>query len=491
MPPIPKVRRRVLPAVVGAPLASPVDVAADAPARALEGIGQELYKIGLERQKQEDDAFLASSGADLNKTISDEREKARLEVLLDRNQAAENRKRISDLYDSEIERLTKRARASVARRFRNFAMLAKEGKLAGINNIYRAKQLDFQRNDTLRQYTNTFETLANQELPVDEILNHPDVLLTDKAMAPYWKAGEQEDNKNRILSDVLINPKYARYEDAKKLIQNTTMLPSEKNAKRKNIDNTQLADERKILDLNKKADMQVNEDFLVKLMNKELKPNEIVASRLDEGDELGVGIFGLTGKDTLNQQSWLAYSKASFEPPYPGLIISNPSGAAAMTDIVLTYSKFGTDRETAMKKLLDMRYRQKTISDNDFRWAIDKLNNPYPKHLVPDIESAIQNNRRAISQIEGGWLDRLITAPEETEEIRQLNLQLLDWIDERIANDKTPTYKDMQNKSAHLRGQGDKEITRRPVIDTQAEYDKLKSGTEFQDAKTGEFFRKP
>ena len=49
----------------------------------------------------------------------------------------------------------------------------------------------------------------------------------------------------------------------------------------------------------------------------------------------------------------------------------------------------------------------------------------------------------------------------------------------------------MYEQSAQLRAQSGKDDTQRPLIDTQVEYDKLKSGTEFQDAKTGEFFRKP
>jgi hypothetical protein len=205
-------------------------------------VGDALFKIEEERQRQEEAAALASGASDLNKLLGKELENVQLEVLQNRNQATERMKNISDAYDAEVARLTADMPRRAALRFTNSTKAAKEGELAKIRNTLRLKQLDFNKNDTLRQYSNNFEVLAGQGLAVNDILNHPDVKLTDANMKPYWKPGEQERQKNILLANVLINPKIGRYDDATKLIQQTTgLLSTEKNAKLRNIESAKKA----------------------------------------------------------------------------------------------------------------------------------------------------------------------------------------------------------------------------------------------------------
>ena len=454
MPPLPKFRRRTLPSVQSEALTPlTTDVAGGAVGQALVGVGEGLFQIGQAKQKQEDDAALASAGADLNKSISDELEKAQLDIMTDRNQAWNERKRISELYDTEIQRLSGQMSSRAARQFRNNAILGKERNLAGVNTTYRRKQLDFNRNDTMRQYSGRFEFLAKQGLTVEQMMSDQIILDTTTAGQPYFKAGELENNRDLTLADTLVAPEIARYDEAKELVRNSQMLPSEKNAKVKGIENIQKANERLVFDLNKKADMAVNEDFLVKLMNKQLKPDEIVLSRLDEGDPFA-GILGnISGTEELDQQSWLAYSRDSFNDPPTK---SEPNGSAKMMDVVFSVASFGIDRGTAIKKLLTERYVNRSITDNDLRWAIDKINNPYPIDMIPDIEAAMEANANAVGKVlKGNLFDRIINidTEKEKEQVRQLNQDLMFWIDAKLKEDKKPTNREIYQESAWLRGQ--------------------------------------
>ncbi len=259
------------------------------------------------------------------------------------------------------------------------------------------------------------------------------------------------------------------------------LIPSERVAQLRLIDITETQIKRKTIDLDHEADMKVNEDFVSRIFSKDLIPDEIQNSRLD--DKTPRGIFST---EKLSKQEWMQYASSSFEDPPKK---TTPKGFGAASNTVLNYAKFKIPKEKAYRQLLDSRYIHKEITDEDFAWAIEHINNPYPPHLVADIESVTQSNAEAISK--GGFLWGLITTDAEEEKARVVNSDLISWIDNEIAQGREPTREQMYGQSAQLRAQSGGEVAQRPVIDTQAEYDKLKSGTEFQDAKTGEFFRKP
>jgi hypothetical protein len=77
------------------------------------------------------------------------------------------------------------------------------------------KEVEFQRNDTKRQYTNEFESMAGAGFTVEEMLDSPSLDIIEKGMAPYWPEGELERTRDQMLIDALINT--GRYEDAKEL----------------------------------------------------------------------------------------------------------------------------------------------------------------------------------------------------------------------------------------------------------------------------------
>ncbi len=287
------------------------------------------------------------------------------------------------------------------------------------------------------------------------------------------KEGEQE----RVA--VLVQE--GRFDEAEELVRQSKAFEAEEavqTLKRIEISRKQL--EGKTLDLNQKADMAVNTDFVQQIITKDLTPDEVEASRLK--DKTSRGIFGT---DKLSKAEWIRYSSASFDDPPKK---TTPQGLETASGIVFDKAKNRISTETAYRRLLDSRYIQKEITDDDFQWAMDKVNNPYPIQMVVDIESVMQSNSDAI--LRSGFFDRLITTDAEEEKVRTVNTDLREWIDSELAEKRTPTRAQMYDKSAQLRSQSP-EISAAPVIiSTQKEYDKLPTGTEYIDSEDGQAYRK-
>ncbi len=276
---------------------------------------------------------------------------------------------------------------------------------------------------------------------------------------------------------------------ARKLVQTSGVFDSKDTlAELQSIDILEKRTKSKSQDINHELDMKVNEDFLSKVMNKNLLPDEIAGSRLDRGDPALFGAQAFIEPDILNQQAWMDYSKASVEAPPKK---STPSGIDTMTGVVLDWSKKKLFKEAAYRRLLDVRYKNKAITDNDFQWAIDKIENPYPQHLVPDIEAMIETNKQAVQSVIGGWFDRRRETEEEQEEIKQLNQNLLEWIDKKLKDEKEPTRQEIYQRSVQLRIQGEeRSSTSIEIPKTLEEYDKLIAGSLYIDPETGKTYRK-
>lgn len=270
------------------------------------------------------------------------------------------------------------------------------------------------------------------------------------------------------------------YKEARTLTESSALRITDKESLLKTIDLVEKHNKRKVMDLNYEKDMQVNENFVSKIITKDLLPDEVKGSRL--ADKPPKGIFSV---DKLSKQEWMQYVRSSFDDP-PQKTTSK--GFRAASGAVLDYAKFQIPKETAYRRLLDSRYIHKEITDEDFAWSINHINKPYSRHIVADIETVLQSNRDAIAR--GGFLWGLITSDAEEEKARSVNSELISWIDNEIAQDREPTREQMYNKSAQLRAQSETTETRIATPKTQADYDKLPPGTTYIDPETGKLFRK-
>ena len=145
----------------------------------------------------------------------------------------------------------------------------------------------------------------------------------DKQMKLYQAALERKDTKEvaeikmietlreaeKQRVSVLVSQ--GRFKEAKELVHASKAFEAEDAVailKRIEISETHL--KRKTIDLDNEADMKVNEDFVSKVINKNLIPDEIENSRLD--DKTPKGIFSV---NKLSKTQWLQYASSSFENP--------------------------------------------------------------------------------------------------------------------------------------------------------------------------------
>ncbi len=287
----------------------------------------------------------------------------------------------------------------------------------------------------------------------------------------------REAEKERV--SVLIQQ--GRFDEAEDLVRQPRAFEAEEavqTLKRIEISRKQL--KRKTLDLNQEADMVVNTDFVQRVIAKDLSPDEVEASRLK--DKTPGGFFST---DKLSKAEWLKYSSASFDDPPKNTTLT---GSQTANTIVFDKSRNRISTEAAYRRLLDSRYIHKEITDDDFQWAVGKIENPYPIQIVADIEASMQNNSDAI--LRSGFFDRLITTDAEEEKVKTVNTELREWIDSELAEKRTPTRAQMYDKSAQLRSQSSKENAAPIIINTQKEYDKLPVGTEYIDSENGQSYRK-
>lgn len=91
--------------------------------------------------------------------------------------------------------------------------------------------------------------------------------------------------------------------------------------------------------------------------------------------------------------------------------------------------------------LLEARFNDRSITDEQFKWAVNKLENPYPQPLLNDVQTTFVSNLEDFN--------RLFSFDNERNE--QVNEQLIAWVDEQVAQGKTPTKKEMYAQSSQFR----------------------------------------
>jgi len=173
--------------------------------------------------------------------------------------------------------------------FSNYTKKNRQAALRQIEYIVWRKEVEFQRNETGRQYTNLFERMASAGFSVEDMYKNPSLDVIEDGMAPYWRAGELEEYRDQMLVGALVN--VGRYDDARNLAKSTEVFtPTEKTAILKSID---IAERTKAAKLKIAQEEYINAEQgrLIQLARKgQLTEDIIQASKLDE--------FGLGSKDT-------------------------------------------------------------------------------------------------------------------------------------------------------------------------------------------------
>jgi len=97
----------------------------------------------------------------------------------------------------------------------------------------------------------------------------------------------------------------------------------------------------------------------------------------------------------------------------------------------------------AYNELLKTRYIGQNITDATFKWAIDKVDNPYDRELSASLAEQVRKN----SEDYNGWWD----SDEDRRKASCVNRELLVWVDNQVKAGKRPTASDLFSTSNILR----------------------------------------
>lgn len=113
-------------------------------------------------------------------------------------------------------------------------------------------------------------------------------------------------------------------------------------------------------------------DFIPLILTNQLDKTMIESSNLSKNG------------DDNDQERWSGYIDNAYtkEPPKQSLA----QGFDTLRQVILDFSKGLKSDKTAYDDLLDARYKDMTISNADFNWAVQKISKPYPKYMANQID---------------------------------------------------------------------------------------------------------
>lgn len=231
-----------------------------------------------------------------------------------------------------------------------------------------------------------------------------------------------------------------KFNEATELIQSSNIFTSEESlAELRSVDMLRDFTIRKTQDLKAVRNLQINEDFVSKVSGSDLLPDEIQSSTLPDKT-------GLTEGNILSKKDWMGFAAASYDPPPAD---SSFDGVNNAIDAVIDFSQLRLSKEGAYKEILNLRYIDKEITDSQFAWAMNRINNPYPRQVITDIQAVTENNTTAFKN--KGF--NVFFPKKDKEKAKNVNVELIAWVDSQLEKDKEPTRKEMDQKSAELRAQ--------------------------------------
>ena len=142
-----------------------------------------------------------------------------------------------------------------------------------------------------------------------------------------------------------------------------------------------------------------------------------------------------------DKEKWYEYIKGSYKNPPTE---NTPDGHMVSVGVVFDTMTLQQSPTEAYDALLDARFNQGSITDDQFSWAVNKIENPYPEHLVGDIKSVLNSNLEDFNRF----------FSFDNERNKAVNEQLLAWVDKLIAEDKVPLFdfkKKMYAQSSQFR----------------------------------------
>ena len=209
------------------------------------------------------------------------------------------------------------------------------------------------------------------------------------------------------------------------------------------------------------------------------------------------------GFDKDIKELWQTWVKGSFDPAPAAATYQGINDAVGA---VMDFNTLAISRESAYKKIMNARFTDKSITDDDYTWALSRIDNPYPKHVAENTR-AIMNATEKYYHYKGtgfffDWIDA-----QEKQQLTARKKAFLSWLDDEIEGGKYPGGKDMFAKMKEMDALSEEPIAapggmyghsaappdpKDPLyITTDEQYDKIPEETAFYDGLTGRWLYKP
>ncbi len=144
------------------------------------------------------------------------------------------------------------------------------------------------------------------------------------------------------------------------------------------------------------------------------------------------------GEQVSDAERWRKYIKGSYKDPPTK---SSPEGHTVSFAAVFDVATLQLSPKEGYDVLLEARFVDGAITNEQFEWAVDKIENPYPKHVFEDLNATLKSNLEDFN--------RLFSADNERN--KKVNEALISWVDEQ---EKVPSKKEMFAMSSAFRAGG-------------------------------------
>ncbi len=158
----------------------------------------------------------------------------------------------------------------------------------------------------------------------------------------------------------------------------------------------------------------------------------------DDIDNSGLRETRRSGESVSDAERWRKYIKGSYkDAPTKNAPEGHTVSFAAVYDVITLQlsPKEGYD------VLLEARFNDGSITNEQFEWAVGKIENPYSRHVLEDVNATLKSNLEDFN--------RFFTADDERN--KKVNEALLSWVD---AQEKPPSKKEMFAMSSAFRAGG-------------------------------------
>ena len=170
-------------------------------------------------------------------------------------------------------------------------------------------------------------------------------------------------------------------------------------------------------------------------LSKPILNGELTYDGIDESD---LRQTRRSGESVSDAERWRTYIKGSYKDA-PNK--NAPEGHTVSFAAVYDVATLQLSPKEGYDVLLEARFVDGSITNEQFEWAVDKIENPYQRHVLEDLNATMKSNLEDFN--------RLFSSDNERN--KKVNEALISWADELIKKEKVPSKKEMFAMSSAFR----------------------------------------